>query len=123
MDDKNKSVIDKIVDSVSNAVGSTAKSAVTPTDTGAEDLAERTNEQMLVGDAAIAPEAVPAPKKTIVKKHRIAPKKSVPTKKSAKKSKKVAPKKNVKKSSKKTEKKTAKKSAKKGMKKKKAKRG
>jgi hypothetical protein len=27
----------------------------------AEDIAEKTNEQMLFGDAAIAPEAIPAP--------------------------------------------------------------
>jgi hypothetical protein len=62
MDDKDKSVIEKLVDTVRSTVGSVVEAAVMPTrDNEAEALAENANEQMLLGDAAIAPEAVPAP--------------------------------------------------------------
>jgi hypothetical protein len=126
-DDKDKSVIEKLVDTVSNVVGETVRAAVLPTrDTEAEAVAEKTNEQMLVGDAAIAPEAIPAliaPQKTALKK-RVAPQRAnkraakaanarstkAPAKKSSKKTvKKSAPKKATKKSAKKTAKKSAKK--------------
>ena len=51
MDDKEKSAIDKLMDIVT---GETVKSAVVPTrDTEAEAVAEKTNEQMFLGDAAI----------------------------------------------------------------------
>ena len=111
MDDKDKSVIDKFVDTVTNAVGEEVKSAVMPTrDTEAEALAEKTNEQMFLGDAAIAPGAAPAliaPKKTDPKKRSIAPKKSTkqveqPVAKTPKKAAKKAAKKSSKKSAKKT---------------------
>ena len=72
MDDKDKSVIDKLADIVKNAV-------LPSQDPEEEALAEKTNEQMFLGDAAIAPEAAPAmiaPKKTVPKKRRAAPKKS-----------------------------------------------
>ena len=111
MDDKKKSVIDKFVDTVTSAVGEAVKSAVMPTrDTEAEALAEKTNEQMFLGDAAIAPEAAPAliaPKKTDPKKRRAAPKKSAkqvaqPAAKTPKKTAKKAAKKSSSKSAKKT---------------------
>jgi hypothetical protein len=118
MDDKDKSVIDKFVDTVTNAVGEEVKSAVMPTrDTEAEALAEKTNEQMFLGDAAIAPGAAPAliaPKKTDPKKRSIAPKKSTkqveqpavkkPKKTALKKSAAKPPKKAAKKDAKKTKK-------------------
>jgi hypothetical protein len=71
MDDKDKSVIDKLADIVKNAV--------LPSQDPEEALAEKTNEQMFLGDAAIAPEAASAliaPKKTDPKKRRAVPKKS-----------------------------------------------
>jgi hypothetical protein len=110
MDDKDKSAIDKLMDIVTGAVGETVKSAVMPTrDTEAEALAEKTNEQMLLGDAAIAPEAVPAP--VASKKRSAAPKKSAkqvarPAAKTPKKTAKKVAKKAAKKSSKKSAKKT-----------------
>src|ERR1700722_445645 len=62
MNDKDKSVIGKLVDTVTNAVGGAVKAAVMPTNDPEEEvMVEKTNEQLLVGDAAIAPEAVPAP--------------------------------------------------------------
>jgi hypothetical protein len=103
MDDKEKSAIDKLMDIVT---GEPVKSAVVPTrDTEAEAVAEKTNEQMLLGDAAIAPEAtlaVIAPKK-----RRAAPKKSAkqiaqPVAKTPKKTAKKTAKKSAKKSAKKT---------------------
>ena len=108
MDDKEKSAIDKLMDIVT---GETVKSAVVPTrDTEAEAVAEKTNEQMFLGDAAIAPEAAPAliaPKKTDPKKRRAAPKKSAkqvaqPAAKTPKKTAKKAAKKSSSKSAKKT---------------------
>ena len=126
--DTEKSVVGTIVDTVTT-MGEAVKSAVMPIrDTEAE--AAQTNQQMLAGDAAIAPEALPSP---VVRKKRAAPPKrakrvakkaaakKAPTKKAAKKSKaKSAAKKAKKSSPKKTTKKTSKKAAKK---KKKAKRG
>ena len=102
MDDKDKSVIDKLADIVKNAVLSQ--------DPGEEALAEKTNEQMFLGDAAIAPEAAPAliaPKKTDPKKRRAAPKKSAkqvaqPAAKTPKKTAKKAAKTAAKKAAKKT---------------------
>ena len=74
MDDKDTSSFDTMVQTATNAIGEAAKSAVVPTQaTKEEALAEQTNEQMLVGDAAIAPEAVPAPtapKKSAAKKRK-----------------------------------------------------
>ena len=129
MDDKDTSSFDTMVQTATSAIGEAAKSAVVPTqETKEEALAEQTNEQMLVGDAAIAPEAVPAPtapKKTAAKKRKKKPAKQVAqlAKKSAKKSKKAPPKKTAKKSAKKSETKSAvkKKTAKKVAKKKNAK--
>ena len=103
MDDTDKSVIDKLADIVKNAV--------LPSQHPEEEaLAEKTNEQMLLGDAAIAPEAAPAliaPKKTNPKKRRAAPKKSAkqvaqPVAKTPKKTAKKAAKKSSKESGKKT---------------------
>jgi hypothetical protein len=111
MDDKEKSVIDKFVDTVTSVVGEAVKSAVMPTrDTEAEALTEKTNEQMFLGDAAIAPEAATAliaPKKTDPKKRSAAPKKSAkqlaqPATKTPEKTAKQAAKKSSKKSAKKT---------------------
>jgi hypothetical protein len=122
MNDNDKSAIEKFVDTVGTAV----KTAVMPTrDTETEALAENANEQIFLGGAAIAPEAIPAamPRKT--KKRRATPKKQ-PAKTPVKKSKKTASKKSAKKSPKKAVKKAAKKTAKKtktAVKKKKAKRG
>jgi hypothetical protein len=119
MDDKekDKSVIDKFVDTMSNVLSEVVTAAVMPTrDTKAEAVAEKANEQIFLGDAAVAPEAIPAPR---TKKRRAPPKetappakksvkapakkavskaakKSAPTK-SAKKTKKAAPKKSKKK--------------------------
>lgn len=116
MDDKDKSVISKLVDTVTNAVGGAVKAAVMPTVDPEEGVvAEKSYEQMLVGDAATAPEAVPAP--TAQKKgklramHPRLPKKLTkqvarPAKASAKKSKKIASKMSAKKTSKKTARKT-----------------
>ena len=104
---KDKSVIDKLADIVKNAV-------LPSQDPEEEALAEKTNEQMFLGDAAIAPEAAPAliaPKKTDPKKRRAAPKKSAkqvaqPAAKTPKKTAKKAAKKAAKKSSNKSAKKT-----------------
>jgi hypothetical protein len=57
-------------------------------DTSAEATAERANEQMYLGDAAIAPEAVPAP----VTRKKIAKTKSGKTNKAGSSAKKVKPK-------------------------------
>jgi hypothetical protein len=129
MDDKDKSVIGKLVDTVTSAVGGVVKAAVMPThDTDAEAVAEKTNEQMFLGDAAIAPEAIPAPTapKTIAKRSSAppAPKKSAKevaraAKTPAKKSRKTVPKKSAKTPSKKAAK-VSKKTAKKMKKAKKA---
>ena len=117
-DDKDKSVIEKLVDTVSNVVGETVRAAVLPTrDMEAEAAAEKTNEQMLVGDAAIAPEAIPAliaPQKTAVKK-RVAPQKA--NKRAAKAVNKRRKKSAAKKASKTTVAKKTKKAANKGVKK------
>jgi hypothetical protein len=73
-DDKEKLVIDELVDTVKGAVGDAAKAAVMPsTDPKAEPdpegVAEKANEQVyLGGDAAVAPEAVPAPAPPVPKK-------------------------------------------------------
>jgi hypothetical protein len=107
MDDKDKSVIDKLADIVKNAV-------LPSQDPEAEALAAKTNEQMLLGDAAIAPEAATAliaPKKTAPKKRRAVPKKSAkqvaqPAAKTPKKTAKKAAKKSAKKSAKRSAKKT-----------------
>jgi hypothetical protein len=99
MDDTDKSVIDKLADIVKNAV-------LPSQDPEEEALAEKTNEQMLLGDAAIAPEAVPAP--VASKKRSAAPKKSAkqvaarPAAKTPKKAAKKVAKKSSKKSAKKT---------------------
>jgi hypothetical protein len=125
MDDKDKSKFEEMVQTATSAIGDAAISPVVPTqDTKEEALAEQTNEQMLVGDAAIAPEAVPAPiapKKSAAKKRKKKSAKQVAqlAKASAKKTKKAPAKKTAKKSTKKSktmsaaEKKTAKKVAKK----------
>jgi hypothetical protein len=125
MDDKDTSSFDTMVETATSAIGDAAISPVVPAqETEEKAPAEQTNEQMLVGDAAIAPEGVPAPiapKKTTAKKRKKKSAKQVAqlAKTSAKKTKKAAPKKAAKKSAKKSktmpaiEKKTAKKVAKK----------
>jgi hypothetical protein len=129
MDDTDKSRFDKMVETATSAIGEAAKSAVVQTLYAEEEaLAEQTNEQMFLGDAAIAPEAVLSPitpKKTDAKKRK---KKSAKqpaqlARKSAKKSKKASPKKTAKKSATKSKTKSAvkKKTTKKVAKKKKAK--
>jgi hypothetical protein len=134
MDDNDKSKFGEMVQTATSGIGEAAKTAVLPTqDTEGEALADQpngqTNEQMLVEDAAIAPEAVRAPiapKKTTAKKRKKKSAKQVAqlAKTSAKKTKKTAPKKTAKKSAKKSKTMPAvkKKTAKKAAKKKKAKR-
>jgi hypothetical protein len=112
MDDKDKTGFDKMVETATSAIGEPAKDAVMPTqDTEGEALAEKTNDQMFLGDAAIAPEAVPAPvtpKETGAKKRkRKSTKQLAQLAKSAKKSMKAAPKKAAKKSTKKSKTKSA----------------
>jgi hypothetical protein len=116
-DDKEKSVIGKVVDAVTSSVGDAVKVVMPTPKPDTEEIAERTNEQMLVGDAAIAPEAVPAliaPKKTAVKK-RVGPQRA--NKRTAKAVKKRRKKSAAKKASKTTVAKKAKKAANKGVKK------
>jgi hypothetical protein len=124
-------LVEKTIEAIKDmATSITANSAIGPKP-DPEQVAGTTNEQMLLGDAAIAPEAVPAPiapKKT-AKKRRAAPKKwakqvARPTAKTPKKTVKKAAKNFAKKSSKKSAKKTkssAGRTAKKVTKKKKAK--
>jgi hypothetical protein len=132
MDDKEKSVIDKVVDAVTSSVGEVVKAAVPTPKQDKEELAEPPTEQMLVGDAAIAPEAIPAPiapmktvrnKRTVPKKtnKRAAAAKAKSTKSPAKKSaaKNSVPKKMAKKSAPKKVARRAMKSVKKAARKKK----
>ena len=85
MDDKEKSFLDKFVDTFQEVVGSVAKGAITPAEeTDESHVAEMANEQMLLsGDAAIAPEAVPAPvvKRRPSKRAKKHPAKAAPAKK------------------------------------------
>jgi hypothetical protein len=115
MDDKEKTLTEKFVGTVSNAVGGVVKAAVLPTHEP-EAVAETANEPMLAGDAAIAPEAIPALGPTAPEKA-FRSKKLVAAKPSAKKSKKTAAKTTAKKSSKKAAKRAVKKTAKKSTKK------
>jgi hypothetical protein len=72
MNDNDKSAIEQFVDTVGTAV----KTAVMPTrDAETEAVAENANEQIFLGDAAIAPEAIPAPMPRKTKKRRATPKK------------------------------------------------
>jgi hypothetical protein len=129
MDDKEKSVVRKFVDTVTSVVGEAVTAAVMPTH---DPEADKTDEQMMLrGDAAIAPEAVPAPTSPTAPKRankRVAKVARILTA-PAKKTKKAASKKSTKKASKKSAKKTVKKSksavkttGKKAVKKKKSKR-
>ena len=72
-------LVEKTIETIKDiATSITANSAIGPKP-DPEQVAGTTNEQMLLGDAAIAPEAAPAliaPKKTDPKKRRAAPKKS-----------------------------------------------
>jgi len=111
-----QSLVEKTIETVkgiATSVTDAAKSTIEPKP-APEPVAGTTNEQMFLGDAAIAPEAAPAliaPKKTDPKKRRAAPKKSArqvaqpvakAPKKTAKKAAKKAPKKSAKKSATKT---------------------
>jgi hypothetical protein len=130
MDDKDKSVIGNLVDTVKSKVGEAVKNAVMPSQ-DPEEEALAANQQMLVGDAAIAPEAMPslalfppkkraAPKRAIKRVAKAAkkpPAKAAKTSKAKKSAKKAIPKKESK--AKAAPKKTT---AKKAAKKKKAKR-
>jgi hypothetical protein len=123
MDDKDKSVIENLVDMVKSKVGEAVKNAVMPSQDPEEEALAK-NQQMLVGDAAIAPEAMPslalyppkkraAPKrgnKRVAKAAKKSPAKAAKKSKARKSTKKVMPKK---KKSKAAPKKTAKKVAKK----------
>jgi len=124
-------LVEKTIESIKDiATSITANSAIGPKP-DPEQVAETTNEQMLIGDAAIAPEAAPAliaPKKTAPKKRKKKSAKQVaqPAAKTPKKAAKKAAKKSAKKSAKKTKssagrKAVGKKTAKKVAKKKKAK--
>jgi hypothetical protein len=101
-------LVEKTIETIKDiATSITANSAIGPKP-DPEQVAGTTNEQILLGDAAIAPEAAPAliaPKKP--KKRRAAPKKSAkqvaqPAAKTPKKAAKKAAKKSSKKSAKKT---------------------
>ena len=99
-------LVEKTIEAIKDiATSITANSAIGPKP-DPEQVAGTTNEQMLLGDAAIAPEAAPAliaPKKTGPKKRRAAPKKSAKqVARPAAKTPKKAAKKAAKKSSKKT---------------------
>src|SRR5882762_10445609 len=103
-------LVEKTIEAIKGiAISITANSAIGPKP-DPEQAAGTTNEQMLLGDAAIAPEAAPAliaPKKTNPKKRRAAPKKSAkqvaqPAAKTPKKTAKKAAKKSSTKSAKKT---------------------
>jgi hypothetical protein len=109
-----QALVEKTIEAIKGiAMSITANSAIGPKP-NPEQAAGTTNEQMLLGDAAIAPEAAPAliaPKKTNPKKRRAAPKQSAkqvaqPAAKSPKKTAKKAAKKAAKKSAKKSAKKT-----------------
>ena len=124
-------LVEKTIENIKDiATSITANSAIGPKP-DPEQVAETTNEQMLIGDAAIAPEAAPAliaPKKTAPKKRKKKSAKQVaqPAAKTPKKAAKKAAKKSAKKSAKKTKssagrKAVGKKTAKKVAKKKKAK--
>ena len=114
MDDKDndkKSLTERITDTVKDIVDTTSEAAMKALKPSGPEHAEEVNEQMLVGDAAIAPEAIPAP---VEPRKRTAPLKRA--NKRVAKAKEAAPKaasKKAKKAVKKTTKKTAKKSAKK----------
>ena len=129
MDDKEKTFFEKLADTVATVVGETAKAAVMPTrDEKAEAVAAKANEQMYLGDAAVAPEAALA--EIVPKKRRTSPKRAnkrvaksakaakAPAKKAAAKKtvKKSAPKKSAKKAKKSVKKTAPKKSVKKGKK-------
>src|SRR5882672_3237528 len=99
-------LVEKTIETIKDiATSITANSAIGPKP-DPEQVAETTNEQMLIGDAAIAPDAAPA---------LIAPKKTAPKKRKKKSAKQVAqpaaktPKKTAKKAAKKSAKKSAKK--------------
>jgi len=100
-------LVEKTIESIKDiATSITANSAIGPKP-DPEQVAETTNEQMLIGDAAIAPEAAPAliaPKKTAPKKRKKKSAKQVaqPAAKTPKKAAKKAAKKSAKKSAKKT---------------------
>jgi hypothetical protein len=78
-DDKEKSIIEQMADVVVSAtIRGMAKSAVVPSqEADVEAIVERTNEQMLVGDAATATAAIPEP----IQKPKTIPKKSAPANK------------------------------------------
>jgi hypothetical protein len=103
VDDKEKSVVGKFVDTVTSVVGEAVTAAVMPTH---DPEADKTDEQMMLrGDAAIAPEAVPAPTAPKRANKRVA-KVARTSKAPAKKTKKAASKKSTKKASKTSAKKT-----------------
>jgi len=102
-------LVEKTIENIKDlATSITANSAIGPKP-DPEQVAETTNEQMLVGDAVIAPEAAPAliaPKKPKKRKKKSAKQVSQPVAKTPKKTAKKAAKKAAKKSSKKSAKKT-----------------
>ena len=55
----NKTIFEKITDAINNVVDTASTAATKATDPDPEKVAGKANEQVLVGDAAIAPEAVP----------------------------------------------------------------
>jgi hypothetical protein len=55
----NKTIFEKITDAFNNVVDTASAAATKATDPDPEKVAGKANEQVLVGDAAIAPEAVP----------------------------------------------------------------
>jgi len=77
-DEKEKSVVGKMVEGVTSAVGDAVKAVLPTPKPDTEEIAEGTNEQMLIGDAAIAPEAIfaPIPPIETVSKKRTAPRRS-----------------------------------------------
>ena len=55
----NKTIFEKITDAFNNVLDTASAAATKATDPDPEKVAGNANEQILVGDAAIAPEAVP----------------------------------------------------------------
>src|SRR5882724_2621788 len=102
-------LVEKTIENIKDiATSITANSAIGPKP-DPEQAAGTTNEQILLGDAAIAPEATPAliaPKKPKKRKKKSAKQVSQPVAKTPKKTAKKAAKKAAKKSSKKSAKKT-----------------
>ena len=106
--DKEQSVIHKMVERVTDAIGNMTQSTVAPPQEP-EKVAEKANEQMLVEDGSVPPEAVAARESGEIRPERSA--RARRANKRVAKAKKAAPVKKVAKTAKKTSKKKASKKA------------